>query len=180
MTLRTMIAAVLPAASVIVAPAAYATIYLTVEQAQHAMFPAASEFVTRVVDLTPVQQKAVARTAGSSPKRLLAWEARAGGHRLGWFLLDRVLGKHENITYAVALDTDGRVRGIEIIEYRETYGGEIRNPRWRAQFFGKSVGSPLRLGEDIRNVSGATISCRNVTRGVKRLLAAFQLVVASV
>ena len=141
-------------------------------------FPAAAEFVARPIDLGPAQREAVARAVGSSPKRLMAWEARSGGRRLGWFLLDKVLGKHENITYAVAIDPQGRVTTIEILEYRETYGGEIRNPRWRAQFFGKSAASQVSLGQDIKNISGATISCRNVTKGVKRLLTAFQVAVA--
>ena len=175
MTLRAVIALVTSATSVIAAPAAYATVYLSVEQAQRAMIPGALEFVAHPIDLTAAQRQAIGKSAGSSPKRLLAWEARSGGRRLGWFLLDKVLGKHENITYAVALDTQGRITTIEILEYRETYGGEIRNPRWRAQFFGKSVASPVLLGQDISNISGATISCRNVTRGVKRLLTAFQV-----
>ena len=175
MTLRAVIALVASATSVIAAPAAYATVYLSVEQAQRAMFPGALEFVAHPIDLTAAQRQAIGKSAGSSPKRLLAWEARSGARRLGWFLLDKVLGKHENITYAVALDTHGRIATIEILEYRETYGGEIRNPRWRAQFLGKSVASPVSLGQDINNISGATISCRNVTRGVKRLLTAFQV-----
>lgn len=175
MSLRAVIALVLPVATVIAAPSAYATVYLTVEQAQREMFPAASEFVARPIDLAPVQRQAITRSAGSSPKRLLVWEARSGSRRIGWFLLDKVLGKHENITYAVALDVQGRIATIEILEYRETYGGEIRNPRWRAQFSGRSVASPVSLGQDIRNISGATISCRNVTRGIKRLLTAFQV-----
>ena len=175
MSLRGVIAMIASATSVIAAPAAYATVYLSVEQAQRAMFPGASEFLSHPLDLTSAQRQSIVRSAGSSPKRLLAWEARSGGRRLGWFLLDKVLGKHENITYAVALDTQGRIAAVEILEYRETYGGEIRNPRWRARFFGKSVASPVSLGQDIKNISGATISCRNVTRGVKRLLTAFQV-----
>jgi Na+-transporting NADH:ubiquinone oxidoreductase subunit NqrC len=63
------------------------------------------------------------------------------------------------------------VRGIEILEYRESYGHEIRNDAWRRQFAGKSAADPLRLEQDIRNISGATLSCRHVTDGVRRLLA---------
>jgi len=81
-----------------------------------------------------------------------------------------VLGKHELITYALALDARGRVRGVEILEYLEAHGGEILDPAWRAQFVGKSTADPLKLDRDIRNISGATLSCRHVTDGVKRLL----------
>ncbi len=28
---------------------------------------------------------------------------------------------------------------MEILEYRESYGDEVRNPKWRAQFTGKTA-----------------------------------------
>jgi Na+-transporting NADH:ubiquinone oxidoreductase subunit NqrC len=67
------------------------------------------------------------------------------------------------------------VRGIEILEYRESYGHEVRMAAWRKQFAGKSIADPLQLDQDIRNISGATLSCRHVTAGVKRLLALHEI-----
>ena len=90
--------------------------------------------------------------------------------------IDQVLGKHEFITYAVGIDSSGKVAGIEIIEYRESYGGQIRKPEWRAQFTGKETSSQLKLGGDIKNISGATLSCAHVTSGVKRLLQTYDVV----
>src|SRR5437764_171676 len=101
------------------------------------------------------------------------------GRRAGWFMLDRVIGKHDFITYALALGSDGSVRGLEILEYRETYGGEIRNPNWRRQFVGARPGSALRLDKDIKNISGATLSSRHVTDGVRRLLVTWQMLLAN-
>jgi Na+-translocating ferredoxin:NAD+ oxidoreductase RnfG subunit len=72
---------------------------------------------------------------------------------------------------AVGLNADGSVKQIEVLDYRETYGYEIRNAEWRAQFVGKTSQSKLKLDDDIANVSGATLSCRHITDGVKRLLA---------
>ena len=93
----------------------------------------------------------------------------------GWFIVDEVVGKHEFITYAVGLNANGSVKQIEVMDYRETYGGEIRNENWRAQFVGKTSQSPLKLDRDIKNISGATLSCRHVTDGVKRLLAFYEI-----
>ena len=140
------------AGPLVVMPAAHATTYLSVEQAQQALFPGSS--------FTPVDLKRKERI----------WRAS----NAGWLIVDEVLGKHELITYAVALDTQGRVRGIEILDYRESHGGEIRDPRWRLQFAGKTARDPLLLDRDIRNISGATLSCRHVTDGVKRILAMYE------
>lgn len=134
-----------------VIPAAHATTYLTVEQAKQVLFPGA--------DFTPVDLK----------RKEKVWRASAG-----WFVVDEVLGKHELITYAVGLDAQGRVRGVEILDYRESHGGEIRDPQWRLQFAGKTARDPLQLDRDIRNISGATLSCRHVTDGVKRILAMYE------
>jgi hypothetical protein len=57
------------------------------------------------------------------------------------------------------------------VSARESHGGEVRLQRWRAQFIGKTVASPLRVGDDIANHSGATHSCQHVTDGVRRIVA---------
>src|SRR4051794_10448377 len=168
---------ILPATIAAVAPApAAATVYLSIQAAQQAMFPGA-RFVSHDLAFTPDQRKAIAKASGvgSFDKVQRVWDVRSGNARAGWFIIDRVLGKHEMITYAVALTPDGAVKRVEILEYRETYGGEIRNPAWRQQFVGKRFGSPLQLGKDIKNISGATLSSRHVTDGVRRLVATWQL-----
>ena len=168
--------AILPVAAI--AAPAFATTYLSIADAQRLMFPSSSVFAERPATLTPEQRRAIGRAAGipAPGNGFRAWEVRSGRERLGWFFVDRVLGKHELITYAVALDASGAVRALEILDYRETYGGEVRNPHWRQQFVGRRLAPSLRLGRDIRNISGATLSCRHVTDGVRRILATFELV----
>ena len=152
---------------------AYAVQYLSTERAQKALFPAADSFVAMPVKLTPEQKKFVEKTAGVRMRypEQPVWKVMDGGQPIGWFVLDEVYGKHEFITYAVALGLDGTVRGVEILDYRETHGGEVKNAKWRAQFTGKKLADPFKLDNDIQNISGATLSCRHVTDGVKRILA---------
>jgi Na+-translocating ferredoxin:NAD+ oxidoreductase RnfG subunit len=75
----------------------------------------------------------------------------------------------------VSLEADGRVRRVDVLEYRESYGGEIRDASWLAQFVDKRHGSTLEVNKDIRNISGATLSSRHVTEGVKRVLALYEV-----
>lgn len=158
--------------SALVAPSAFAVQYLTVEQAQRAISPGQS-FAAAPVKLTGAQRKAIERASGVRMLRdeQQVWKVSGGG----WFIVDEVVGKHEYITYAVGLNPNGSVKQIEIMDYRETYGGQIRDPKWRAQFVGKTAQSPLKLETDIRNISGATLSCRHITDGVKRLLAFYEI-----
>jgi len=135
-----------------IASPAYAVQYLTIDAAQKLAFPAASRFV---------------ENGG------LTWKAQVGDKLLGLFVVDHVIGKHLYIDYAVALDTMGRVLRVDILQYRESYGGEVREPSWLAQFVGKTSSSPLRVGRDVRNISGATLSSAHTTEGVKRILATY-------
>jgi Na+-translocating ferredoxin:NAD+ oxidoreductase RnfG subunit len=60
---------------------------------------------------------------------------------------------------------------VDILVYREPYGGEVAYDAWRRQFRGKSALDRLEVGKDIRTISGATISVNAVTLGVRRALA---------
>jgi Na+-translocating ferredoxin:NAD+ oxidoreductase RnfG subunit len=154
---------------------AYAKVYLTVEQAQAALFPGAT-FTPEFRTLTDEQAKAIEHASGTAVRnrQLNAWRASTGG----WFIADEVVGKHDFIPLAVALDREGDVKGIEVLEYREAYGDQIRNPAWRQQFTGKGPAARLRLDKEIRNISGATLSCRHVTDGVNRILSSYAIVLA--
>ena len=63
----------------------------------------------------------------------------------GWLIFDNVIGKHEFIDIAVGLTRSGAVKGIEVLTFRETYGDEVKYPRWRAQFLGKSTAQPVKV-----------------------------------
>ena len=166
----------IPLTAVAASASAQAKVYLSVEEAQAALFPKA-RFVAADQTLSADQAAAIQKQCGQKPPspRLRAWRTSTGG----WFLLDRVIGKHEFITYALGLDASGAVTGVEILEYRESYGGEVREAGWRAQFVGKRVGAPLRVGADIRNIAGATLSSKHITDGVKRLLATHAVALAN-
>jgi len=151
--------------------------YLTVGAAQKLAFPAATRFEEAHVVYRPADIEAIQRLSGQ-PVRTRGeqvWKAFAGDRLVGFFILDYVIGKHLVIDYSVSLEPDGRVRRVDILEYRESYGGEIKNPSWLAQFVGKKNGSVLEVNKDIRNISGATLSSRHVTEGVKRVLALYEV-----
>lgn len=170
MNVRFLLLAATPAA--IVSPAA-ATTYLSTPQAQALLFPHAT-LTPDFRSLTPDQAKAIHAKSGVNllSKQVKLWRASTGGA----LIIDEVVGKHEFITFALALDPSGAVRGVEIMDYKETYGGQVRDPAWRSQFNGKRDGAPLMIGKDIRNNSGGTLSARHVTDGVKRLLATYAVV----
>jgi len=159
-----------PAAMMALAPAgALAVDYMSAEQAQNLMFPQADAFELRELPLDAAlsQQLAAAGVKPQAP-RLQLRLARQGGAVQGYVVVDEVIGKFERITYAVGMNADGSIRQVEVLSYRESHGHEIRLPAWRKQFVGKTAAAPLQVGEDIANISGATLSCTHLTEGVRR------------
>jgi Na+-translocating ferredoxin:NAD+ oxidoreductase RnfG subunit len=167
----------LPVAIYAVAPQCVAAKYMSIEQAREQMFPFADQYVTQVLHLTPRQIQEIDTLSvtgrGAQP---LVWQALAKGKPIGWLFLDQVIGKHELITYALGVNTDGSIRQLQILEYLETYGSQVRYPNWRDQFVGKTVKDPLRVDSDIDNISGATLSARHLTEGIRRLLLLQQMI----
>ena len=166
----------LPAAALVIAGPVRAEVFLTVEQAQSLMFPGAS-FAKDFRTLSDAQAAAIEEASGANvrSRTLQAWRVSTGG----WFIVDEVVGKHDFIPFALGLNADGSVKAVEILEYREAYGGEVRNPKWLAQFTGKKNGARLQLTDDIQNISGATLSSKHITDGVRRLLATYAAILAN-
>lgn len=150
-----------------------AATYMSVEQARALIFPLAKEFVAAPLSLTTEQIKLVTEQSGIDMRgaRFKVWRAEAAGKLIGWFFIDQVIGKHEYMTYAAGIYPDGKLHQFQLIEYREAYGYQVRELKWRDQFVGKTVTDKLELGVDIANISGATLSCRHLTDGIKQLLA---------
>jgi len=93
------------------------------------------------------------------------------GVALGYARVLDVKGKDQPITFLVATDPDLVLKDVDILVYREPYGGEVAYEAWRRQFRGKAPDAPLEVGRDIRSISGATISVNAVTAGVRRAMA---------
>src|SRR5215472_5238203 len=165
----------LPVVALAAAQPAQAMVYLSLAQAQELMFPGQT-LTPAPLTLSAAEIAAVERETGT---RYFAGALRAWKGADGYFFADAVIGKHDLIRYAVALTLEGKVRQVEILEYREAYGGEVRNAAWRSQFVGRAHGDPVQLGRDIRNVSGATLSCQHVTDGIRRLLAVYAIAIAA-
>ena len=151
--------------------------FLSPEQGARLAWPEA-DFRQETIPITTDEKWLIEKQSGvrGVPKRHKLWIAQRGSNILGLLIVDQVIGKHEYIDYAVALETNGTVRQVEVLEYREHYGDQVRDPKWREQFRGKTRQSPLTLRKDIYNITGATLSCRHVTQGVKRVLATYELV----
>ena len=155
---------------------AYGNTYLGVEQAQKLMFGHV-KFTPVTIQLTDAI-RATMEDCSSVHEPFKAdciWCTPDGS----FFIIDEVIAKHEHIKYAIGINVDGAVREIEIMEYTESYGYEVRNESWRKPFVDKTASMPIKLNKDIDNISGATLSCKHLADGVKRVMVMYDLVLKS-
>jgi NosR/NirI family transcriptional regulator, nitrous oxide reductase regulator len=72
------------------------------------------------------------------------------------------------IKMLVGMDANGILTGVLIVEHHEPYGNfSIDLPAFSAQFSGKNIRDPFRVGADIDAVSRATITVSSAARAVR-------------
>lgn len=143
----------------------HADVFLTIEQAREEIFGSTPMHEVQVI-LSDDQIEAI---EDSSEIRVLTEKVRAWKTENNeWFLVDQVIGKHEMIDMAVGIDNSGKILGLRVLKYVESYGSEVRYTKWLDQFNGRDSSQKLLLDNQIDNISGATLSCRHITDGVNR------------
>jgi Na+-translocating ferredoxin:NAD+ oxidoreductase RnfG subunit len=78
------------------------------------------------------------------------------------------VGYHGPIHLLVGMDLTGILTGVVVDYDSEPYGYfSVQPPEFAAQFAGKSIRAPFRVGGDVDAVSRATITVSSATRAVR-------------
>tara|TARA_R110001592_G_scaffold5046_2_gene27961 strand:- start:4346 stop:4837 length:492 start_codon:yes stop_codon:yes gene_type:complete len=94
---------------------------------------------------------------------------------VGYYVLSKANSKADFFDFMVVYKPNLTILTVQVLVYREDYGGEIGSKRWLKQFIGKNDTEEMKFGYDIQNISGATISARSITNGVKKVTAKVNL-----
>ena len=121
------------------------------------LFPAAGSFSPK--EGAPPHFKAYAGAAAGQPIGYAFWTTE---------ILPLERGYGGPIAILIGMDLKGILSGLVIIEHHEPYGDfSIDPPAFAAQFKGKDVRDPFKLGEDIDAVSRATITMSSAVRTIR-------------
>jgi hypothetical protein len=149
-----------------------AEVFLTEEDAVKLMFPK-SERIKKELLRVPTDKKMMVeeRIGWKFPEDAFdVYIGKTGTQIDGYALVQHTIGKHKPMTYMVGVDARGHVSNVELLVFREARGSEVRTKRFNVQYEGKTVLDPVRINKDIINISGATMSVRSMTAGIKRVL----------
>jgi len=151
---------------------AIADIFLSEDEGLKIMLPKSERIRKDVIKLSPEKKTRIEERIGwKFPEESFdVYIGETGDHIDGYALVQNTIGKHKAMTYMVGIDNKGHVSDVELLIFRESRGSEIRQKRFNAQYEGKTVNDPVRINRDIINISGATMSVRSMSAGVKRVL----------
>ena len=149
-----------------------AEVYLKEEESLKIMFPNSERVRKELIRLIPEKKSLVEERIGwKFPEESFeVYIGETGSQIDGYAVVQNTIGKHKPMTYMVGVDNKGHVSDVELLTFREARGSEVRQKRFNAQYEGKSVLDPVRINKDIINISGATMSVRSMSAGIKRVL----------
>ena len=124
------------------------------------LFPSAASFSTKGGD--PPHYKALGPAAGGATQPIL-------GYAFWTTELEPLERGYDGpIKILVGLDPKGVLAGVVVAEHNEPYGNfSIEPPRFAAQFRGKNIRDPFKVGADVDAVSRATITITSAARAVR-------------
>jgi hypothetical protein len=150
----------------------HAEVFMTEEDAVKIMFPKSERIRKVVIRLSQEKKNAIEQRIGwKFPEESFEVHIGETGDKIdGYAMVHNTIGKHKHMTYMVGVDSSGACTDVELLVFREAKGSEVGRKRFNAQYEGKTVSDPIRINKDIINISGATMSVRSISAGVKRVL----------
>jgi len=150
----------------------HAEVFMTEEDAVKIMLAKSERIRKEVIRLSQEKKDVIEQRIGwKFPEESFELYIGETGDKIdGYAMVHNTIGKHKHMTYMVGVDNRGACTDVELLVFREAKGSEVGRKRFNAQYEGKTVLDPVRINKDIINISGATMSVRSMSAGVKRVL----------
>ena len=150
----------------------HAEVFMSEDDAVKLMLPKSQRITRELIRLTQEKKQLIEERIGwKFPEESFEVYIGESDNKVdGYALLHNTIGKHRHMTYMVGVDGDGRCTNVELLVFREAKGSEVGKKRFNSQYEGKTLSDPIRINKDIINISGATMSVRSISAGVKRVL----------
>lgn len=157
----------------------FAEVFYKIDEVVKLILPQAASVKEEVKVLTAEQKKEIGKKTGIDFNE----ENDKGFHFfiglstkkqvIGYVCKATVSGKWGPIEFAAGISPSGDITDVVVLSLTERRGRPVKDRRFLDQFAGKNISSPLKLKDDVRGIAGATISSREMTNGIKKVLHVF-------
>jgi len=146
--------------------------FMTEEEAVKTILPKSQRIHKEMIRLTPEKKELIEQRIGwKFPEESFDLYIGETGDKIdGYAMIHNTIGKYKHMTYMVGVDPNGTCTDVELLVFRDAKGSEVGKKRFNSQYDGRTVSDPIRINKDIINISGATMSVRSMSAGVKRVL----------
>ncbi len=153
-------------------------VFYSHDEALQLAFPDAEHVASKTYVLDDAQLEQIQDLAKCEldSKLVKIYTGMRDGDVIGYALIDVHNVRTLPEAFMVVLSPAGEVRSLRVLAFHEPLEYKPTN-RWYRQFDNKSIDARLRLGGDVHGVVGATLSARATTRGVRRALAYYQVLI---
>ena len=88
---------------------------------------------------------------------------------IGYLAVTDAPSKFHRFDYYVLFNDKEEILKVEVLHYRENYGGEICSKNWLKQFVGIDTENYSNFNREIDGISGATISVNSLKHNLLKL-----------
>jgi Na+-translocating ferredoxin:NAD+ oxidoreductase RnfG subunit len=134
------------------------------------------ESETFVLDDEQIQRIEKLARSEVDTKLIKVYTGYRSGEVVGYAVIDIHRVRTLPEAFMVVLNPEGTVRSLRVLAFHEPLD-YLPSDRWYDQFGEKALDEQIQLGGDVHGVIGATLSARATTRGVRRVLAYYEVLI---
>lgn len=158
---------------------ATAKVFYAKEEAIRVAFPDADTIDKKTFFLTDQQVKEVETISGVrlDSKLVTFYIGKKKQQLMGYAVIDVHIVRTLPEAFMVVLSPEGRLVSTLVLAFYEPLE-YLPQDRWLKQFEQKTLNESLTPGRDIAGITGATLTARAITKGVRKILAFYQVLIA--
>jgi electron transport complex protein RnfG len=151
-------------------------VFMKRDEALKTVFPDAAQIEKKEIFLSSDQSQEIESLASSKneSKLYIIYEAKNGEKTLGYAIIDTHTLRTKTETVMFVINPDGSLRQTEILAFFEPQDYQA-GENWIELFEGKTLDDTLKIGKDIPNITGATITANSLSQAIRRILAVFKV-----
>lgn len=158
------------------APDTEAKVFMKRDEALKTAFPDADSIEKTKIFLTQEQVDEIESLSKAKldSRLYVIYEGKRRSESLGYAIIDTHHLRTKSETVMFVINPDGTLRQAEILAFFEP-PEYMAGEKWVELFDNKRAEDSMKLGKDIPNITGATITANSLTSSIRRVLALFSV-----
>jgi len=156
----------------------YARVFISKDEALKLAFPDSDTIEKQSLFLSKTDVESIEKLGRSklNSRLFLFYVGKKNGEAIGYAAIDTHIVRTKSQTIIVVINPDGSLKYTEILAFFEPLEYKPTES-WIDLFKDKKITNGIKIGYDIPNISGATLSSNGTANAVKKILAVFEIVV---